>query len=177
MVAREGLEGFGINKLARAAGVSPGTIYLYCKDTEDLLFNLCLDVSDRVLKTSLTDFKSEMTFAEGLKLQWINRYEFFKKYPLEVKFAEQVRYSPIYDKTLPLLIEKYGDVLGTFINNAVDRKELVRLPFEIYWSLAFAPLYQLLGFENQAPVDCEKFTVTPTVLDKALQIVLKGLKP
>ncbi|MBN8856321.1 MAG: helix-turn-helix transcriptional regulator [Sphingobacteriales bacterium] len=32
MVVREGFDGFSMQKLARAAGVSPTTIYIYFKD-------------------------------------------------------------------------------------------------------------------------------------------------
>jgi TetR/AcrR family transcriptional regulator, multidrug resistance operon repressor len=37
MVVNEGLVNFGVNKLAKAAGISPATIYIYYKDKEDLI--------------------------------------------------------------------------------------------------------------------------------------------
>jgi len=39
--------------------------------------------------------------------------------------------------------------MSRFIKNAVANGELLKLPFEVYWSVAFAPLYQLFKFHNQ----------------------------
>jgi AcrR family transcriptional regulator len=178
MIVREGLEGFGVNKLARAAGVSPGTIYLYYKSKEDLILTLCLEVSDEILKSSLKNFHPEMSFADGLKLQWKNRYQFFKTDPLKVQFIEQVRYSPIYNKVTHALTESYGEALGSFITRAVERNELIKLPFEVYWSLAFAPLYQLIKFHTQFSDNGRKSVkgIDPQI-SEMFDIVLKGLKP
>ena len=40
MIAKEGLERFSLQKLARQAGVSPATLYIYYKDKEDLIHSL-----------------------------------------------------------------------------------------------------------------------------------------
>ncbi|HXO77347.1 MAG TPA: helix-turn-helix domain-containing protein, partial [Puia sp.] len=40
MIVEEGFDGLSMQKLARAAGVSPATIYIYFKDRDDLLLQL-----------------------------------------------------------------------------------------------------------------------------------------
>ena len=37
LIVEEGFDGLSMHKLAKAAGVSPGTIYIYYKDREDLI--------------------------------------------------------------------------------------------------------------------------------------------
>jgi hypothetical protein len=99
-------------------------------------------------------------------------------YPLEVQFIEHVRYSPYYRKVAAMLNERFKDVMGRFVRNAIARKELQKLPFEVYWSVAFAPLYQLIRFHTQGySMTSEKFDLTDDLLMQTLQLVLKALKP
>jgi AcrR family transcriptional regulator len=178
MIAREGLDNFSVNKLARAAGVSPATLYIYYRDRDDLIVQLCQEVSVRMLETSLKDFDPNMHFEEGLRVQWINRAAHFMNYPLEVQFIEHVRYSPYYAKVAKMLNEQFREVMGKFVHNAIRRKELQQLPFEVYWSVAFAPLYQLIKFHTQTySMTGEKFSLSDELLVQTLSLVLKALKP
>ncbi len=178
MIAKEGLDGFSVNKLARAAGVSPATLYIYYRDRDDLIIKLCSEISTRMLETSLKNFDPDMHFEEGLRIQWINRAAYFMNYPLEVQFIEHVRYSPYYTKVAQTLKQQFGEVMGKFMHNAIERQELRQLPFEVYWSVAFAPLYQLIKFHTQGySMTSEQFTLTNELLMQALQLVLKALKP
>jgi AcrR family transcriptional regulator len=178
MIAREGLDGFGVNKLAKAVGVSPATIYIYYQDREDLILRLAEEVTERMLEFSLKDFDPEMDFAEGLRIQWINRAAYFTQYPAEVQFTEYLRHSHYHDKLSPELLKKFKEKMGKFTSNAVKRKQLLPLPFEIYWSVAFAPLYQLIKFHTQGrSMVHENFTLDQETLMRTLQLVLKALKP
>ena len=40
MIVRQGFDGFSMQKLAKAAHVSPATLYIYYKDREDLIMQL-----------------------------------------------------------------------------------------------------------------------------------------
>src|SRR5438132_1031154 len=92
MVVKDGIEGFSMQKLARAASVSPATIYIYFKDKEDLILQLCRDASNKMAEITLKNFDPSMTFEEGLKTQWVNRAKYCLKYPQEVHFIEQIRH-------------------------------------------------------------------------------------
>ncbi len=178
MIVQEGLDGFGVNKLAKAAGVSPATIYIYFKDREDLILQVTLRVSDKMLKESLDGFSPDMTFEEGLRKQWQNRAGYFLNNPLDVEFIEKMRYSHLYDKVAERMHMTFKEVMGKFYNNSVARKELIPLPFEVYWAVAFAPLYQLIKFHTQATTfGHKKYTFTNDDMEQALQLVLKALKP
>jgi TetR/AcrR family transcriptional repressor of multidrug resistance operon len=76
MVAKDGLENFGINRLAKAAGVSPATIYIYYKDKEDLLTSISIEEGLKMTRATLKGFSPDMSFKEGLWIQWQNRSAF-----------------------------------------------------------------------------------------------------
>lgn len=180
MIVQDGLDGFGVNKLAKAAGVSPATIYIYYKDREDLIVQTAIRVTATMLEESLKDFDPEnMSFEQGLRKQWQNRSSYFINNPLDVAFIEKMRYSHLYDKVADTVYNTFKEVMGNFYNSAVKRGELIKdLPVEVYWSVAFAPLYQLIKFHGQAKsFGDKKFHFTEEAMEQTLQLVLKALKP
>jgi len=68
--------------------------------------------------------------------------------------------------------------MGRFIQNSIKNKELQELPFEVYWSVAFAPLYQLIKFHNQGNSYVNSsFSLTDGHMKQAFDLVIKALKP
>ncbi|MBO9201133.1 MULTISPECIES: TetR/AcrR family transcriptional regulator [Niastella] len=178
MIVKEGLDGFSMQKLAKAAGVSPATLYIYYKDRDDLVIKIATEVSVRMMDISLRGLHPKMSFAEGMSIQWKNRLEFYISYPLDVQFIEQIRYTPVYDNIKKTIRTTFGDVLGKFMHNAINKGECTPLPFEVYWSIAFAPLYQLMKFHAQGETPAsDNFKITDSTVELTLQLVLKALKP
>jgi len=175
MVVREGLEGFGVNKLAKASGLSVGTIYVYFKNKEEILTILCDEIGDNIFSSSLKGLRPDMEFAEGMRLQWKNRYHFYKLNPEQVAFVEKVRYTEIYEAVTEKLTKKYGKLVRAFIDKAVEDKQLAKMPFEVYWALAFAPLYQLINFGMNKNRNSKTFHLNENILESTLKCVLKGL--
>jgi AcrR family transcriptional regulator len=178
MIVKEGLDGFSMQKLAKAAGVSPATLYIYYKDRDDLITQIATEISNRLIESSLKGLHPKMSFADGMEIQWKNRMEFFLKYPLDIEFIEQIRYTPIYNTIKQTIRKNFGEVLGKFMHNAINRGEVSPLPFEVYWSIAFAPLYQLIKFHTQgeSPGN-DVFVISDELVNQTLQLVLKALKP
>ncbi|WP_315821909.1 TetR/AcrR family transcriptional regulator [Paraflavitalea speifideaquila] len=149
LIVNDGLDGFSMQKLAKAANISPATLYIYYKDREDLLTKVVLAVVDDMFTITLEGFDPEFPFAKGMEAQWRARLDYFMRFPMETQFMEQVRYSPMYEKIHEAIGAKFGSVLGPFVHKAIANKELREVPFEVYWAVAFAPLYQLIKFHNQ----------------------------
>ena len=63
----EGFDGLSMQKLAKAAGVSPATLYIYYKDRDDLIIQLWEDEMRKMTDATLQDFNPDMSFEEGLK--------------------------------------------------------------------------------------------------------------
>ncbi|MFC5411580.1 TetR/AcrR family transcriptional regulator [Larkinella bovis] len=179
MIVQEGFDGLSMQKLAKAAGVSPATIYIYFKDREDLIRQIYYEEMQTMSAKTLKGFDPGMPFKEGLRVQWMNRANYCLQYPLRMHFLEQMRHSPFHEKFRTERQNPFWETMNSFVKNAIDRKELVPLPVEVYWSIAFAPLYQLIKFhrsERLAP-DWGSFVLDEKILDQALTLVLKALKP
>jgi AcrR family transcriptional regulator len=179
MVVRVGFDGFSLQKLAKAAGVSPATIYIYWKDRDDLLLTLYADLSARMVDTTLKGFDPDASFQDGLKTQWINRARWFLDHPVEAAFLEQVRYSPLHDRAHALAGARFSDTMKVFIKGAIARGEIVKVPVEVYWCVAFAPLYQLIKFHQHGKglPGTGPFSLDEKTMNLTLGLVLKALKP
>src|SRR5918912_1257364 len=92
MIVKTGFDGFSMQKLARAAKVSPATLYIYFEDREDLILSLHRELSTRMSEVTLRDFDPEMSFEQGLKVQWINRAHYCLEHPRESHFLEQIKH-------------------------------------------------------------------------------------
>ena len=178
MIVKEGLDGFSMQRLAKAADVSPATIYIYFKDKEDLVAQLCMDAGQRMLDITLKNFDPSMSFSEGLRIQWVNRAMYCMKYPDQMDFIEQLRHSPYGEKLTALMGARFKEVMGDFVSNAIRRNELVKVSVEVYWSIAFAPLYNLVKFHMTGKsIGGRKFVLSDKIMKETFELVLKALKP
>jgi hypothetical protein len=74
--------------------------------------------------------------------------------------------------------KKFTQTMEQFYTRAIKNKQLIDFPLEIYWSLAYAPLFQLLKFHRQKKsVTGNKFVLTEVKLNQAFSRVLVSLTP
>lgn len=177
MIVSHGFDGLSMHKLAKAASVSVATIYIYFKDREDLIQQLYTEEFEKMTVATLVNFHPASHFDEGLRVQWMNRLKYCLENPLSMTFMEQMKHSPLIDRSI--MDRRFIDAMTQFVQTAISRKELIQLPIEIYWSVAFAPLYQLVKFHisgtsmpGQPP-----FILGDEQIDLTLSLVLKALKP
>ena len=178
MVVDEGFEGLSMQRLAKAAGISPATIYIYFKDKEDLLLQLHRRELDLYFAFIMEGFDPEMDFATGLAIQWRRRAQYIIDNPDKGHFLEHFRFNPLLSKSMHVKDKRFSAIMERFVTKAISNKELTPMPFEVYWSITFAPLYNLVRYHkagmNQAG---EKFQLTEEMLMQTLSLVLKALKP
>ncbi|MFP9112788.1 TetR/AcrR family transcriptional regulator [Flavobacterium sp. RHBU_3] len=173
-----GFEGFSMNKLAKACGISVATLYIYYADKDDLIKKIGIELGKGFFEGALKGFSPEMHFAEGLRIQWNNRLNYTLENKAAMQCWEVIRHSPHNDYVLQNSVGNFKEILGTFTKNARDRGELVHLPFEVFWSIAYAPMYTLLRFEAEGKSMGNKpFKLTEEMKDQVFTAVIKALTP
>ena len=174
MIVNLGFDGFSMHKLAKAANISVATIYIYFANKEDLLNKLFLEVDQKFNQFILTGFDSRMPFKAGLWKQWENRYQYVVNYKIEHQFSDQFRHSPLIH---PVDTEDnpFKKAMNDFVENSVLKGELRQLQPEVYWSLAYGPLYTLIKIH----LDWGKghFTIDAHQMKKMFDLTLKSLTP
>lgn len=177
LMVKDGLEGFSMNKLARACNISVATLYIYYKDRDDLIVNIAVDEGMKMSEAMTKDFDPDMPFEQGLRIQWRNRYQYVKENPVMNAFFEQLRNSSYQEKFLESFLSDFKVAMSAFMQNAIGRGEVEQMPFEAYWSIAYGPLYSLIRFDQEGQsMGGRSFKMTDEILWKTFDLVVKALK-
>lgn len=178
LLVSQGFEGFSMQKLARAANVSPATLYIYYKDKEDLIMSIGREIGEKLNQEIFKDFDPILPFAEGLRLQWRNRANFMLNHKIEMIFYEQIKSSTFREAISENVVSEFKEKMTLFGKNAIDRGELNPMPIEVFWSVAFAPLYNLLRFHSDGKsISGNHFVLNEEIMWQTFDLVLKALKP
>jgi TetR/AcrR family transcriptional regulator, multidrug resistance operon repressor len=177
LIVKEGFDGLSMQKLAKAAGVSPATIYIYYKNRQDLLNKLFLGVHETFSAYALKNFDPGLSLKEGLWLQWKNRLKFINAHPVYFQFFEQFRNSPCINHK-DVRAAEFKENMKQFVINAVNRGEVARMEPEVFWAIAFGPFYALAKFHlSEKSMMGNTFRITDQKLKSVLAMVLNALAP
>ncbi|MEO6130966.1 MAG: TetR/AcrR family transcriptional regulator [Saprospiraceae bacterium] len=177
MIVVEGFDGLSMQKLAKAAGVSPATIYIYFKNREALLNSLYNDVNQTFAKVALEHFDAKASLEDGLWRQWKNRMKFISDYPHHYKFYEQFRNSPLINHR-DIKDSGFKESMKSLVVNAILRGEMEKMEPETFWAVAYGGFYSLLNFHLQGKSMMNpQYEVTDEKMKRLLRLVLKALKP
>lgn len=179
LVAASGIDGFSMHKLSKAVGISPATLYVHFQDREDLLVKVYRSALEELTSALLADFSPDLPFADGLRLQWRNRLRLALEDPIASDFLDAMRHSP-YHAVAAEEANGIPQAMRAFVRGAMERGEIARLPVEVFWSIAFAPLYQLIRFHRSGFClpghrASAVFQLDDATVDLAISHVLKAL--
>lgn len=177
MIVKEGFDGLSMQKLARAAGVSPATIYIYYKNREDMLQQLFKAAQSAFAASALRNFDPGLSLEEGLWRQWKNRQRFIEEYPVYYQFYEQFRNTHLINhKSVDMSV--FRENMMQFVKNAIKRGEMNKMEPEVFWAIAYGSFYSLVKFHLQEKkMMSETFRLTDAKLRQTLKMVVKALKP
>jgi TetR/AcrR family transcriptional repressor of multidrug resistance operon len=178
MLVKQGIEGFSMNRLAKEAGVSVATLYIYYADKEDLIKKIAIEIGQDFFREMLKDFSADMHFADGLRKQWENRANFMMENSDEVACWEVLQNSSHGECITTESIKDFKNIMSEFFHNAVERKEIAEISKDVFWSIAYGPLYSLLRFHHKGKsMGGAPFSLTKEIQNEALELVIKALRP
>ncbi|AOZ98316.1 TetR/AcrR family transcriptional regulator [Flavobacterium commune] len=178
LLVEKGIEGFSMNRLAKESSISVATLYIYYSDKDDLIKKIGIEIGKNFFDEMAKDFSPSMSFKEGLYKQWENRIRFAQSKPLEVSCWELLTHSSYGEYILEESLLDFKIIMGSFFRNSVEKKELIPISKEIFWSVAYGPLYSLLRFERDGKnFGGGPFKLNKKTIDETFELVLKALTP
>ena len=178
MLVHHGIEGFAMNRLAKECGISVATLYIYYADKEDLIKSIGIEIGQNFFGEMLKDFSADINFVDGLRKQWGNRAAFMMANMNEVTCLEVLQNSSYSSYIIQESMKSFKSTMMDFFKNAVERKELVPVSKDVFWSIAYGPLYTLLRFHNRGKsMGGASFTLTKKIQNEAFELVIKALTP
>lgn len=93
LVTEQGFSATSVAMIARRAGVSPGTVYIYHADKDALLVATFLDVCDRLIDTALEQVDTRLGLREQLHRAWVALFEVAVASPQLFRFHDMFSHS------------------------------------------------------------------------------------
>ncbi len=178
IIAEEGLENLSMQKLAKAANISPRTIYIKYENKEDLLVKLFIEeVLGAYEKAVLENFDPEAGFAEGIKKLWQNTFKFLTGNRHAFALIQYGKSSPLLNKAYQQKNIKQGDFFG-LIQHFIQRQAAAGIindfPFDVHRAMLFSPIFDLVNeyFDYEAR---HEQIITVEVLSACCEAVIKGM--
>ena len=98
LVNNHGFHDTPMSKIAKLAGVSPATIYLYFENKQDLINKLYLEVKASFCSYALQGYSSELPVKKGFEVIWYNIAEYKMNKVEEAMFLSQCDNTPMIDE-------------------------------------------------------------------------------
>jgi TetR/AcrR family transcriptional regulator, multidrug resistance operon repressor len=178
IIAEEGLENLSMQKLAKAANISPRTIYIKYKDKEDFLIKLFIEeVLGAYEKAVLENFHADMDFATGVKKLWGNSFRYLTKNKPHFALLQNGKTSPLLNKAYQQASIQQGQYfkpIQQFFKQQVKQGVVRNFHQDVYRALLFAPLLDLVN-EHFDYKERPKQIITEKVMFECCDAVIKGM--
>ena len=178
IISEEGLENLSMQKLAKAANISPRTIYIKYENKEDLLIKLFIeDVLGNYEKAILENFDSKMPFADGMKRLWLNTFHYLRNNKPAFSLIQYGKSSPLLNKAFQEKNIRQGAFFApihTFLKTNVQAGLIADLPHDVHRALLFSPIQDLVA-EYFDHLDRPVQIITEKIILTSCEIVIKGI--
>ena len=151
-----GFASSSVSKIAREAGVSPATLYIYHENKEDLLVSTYVKIKKDMAEAFLVGFDGSLPVRDILKRIWMNGFDYATRNQDRFNYKEQFAKSPYVD-----LVDdsEIGEILRPILEvyaRGVEEKILKDVDMALLGTFMYDPLTSLSdprhwgGFEATA---------------------------
>lgn len=145
LMATEGIQYLSTHKIAKAAGVSVGTIYLYFKDKDELLDQLILFLFNEFHKFIEPYYQPHLPFFEQYQKLWWATFHFMKDNPNIIANMHQYESLPSFQTMILACQNSREATWNKFISSgqnagviaALPSYVLVTMSFKVVWEIAY----------------------------------------
>lgn len=142
-VVAVGSTSVSVNKIARRAGLSVGTLYRYHRTKDDLLFSVFLDIKRDIHRAMMQAAHDHKTSKDRLRSMWFALVDFGMQAPGEFRLAEMMgSESRAHFDDMAELEVMQGDVLAE-IQAGIDDGTLVNTPARTIETILASPAITL----------------------------------
>ena len=169
LITQLGFDGVSIAKIARDAGVSPATIYIYFENKEDMINYLYIEAKKELSQFVLRNFEPGNDYEKIFKELFYQHWFYFYQHPESFAFIEQFSNSPLIAGISTEEGSSYYRPVLDLIQQAQSEGVLRPLPIPILLSLAVAPLIRLAKLHASQ-------NIQPQELETVIDILWHSIK-
>ena len=144
LINEKGLEGASVNKIAKKAGVSVATLYIYFEDKEDMINKLFVKIKSDFMKAAVADLHETAPIRQSFKKIWHNIRNYALSHPQEVWFIEHYLHSSMQKKFENPEVDALYMPLADFFQRGMREGIFKEINFKLAWTFGFVPLLFLV---------------------------------
>jgi AcrR family transcriptional regulator len=149
LMLEEGFQGTSIAKIAKAAGVSPATVYIYYENKDAMLREIYMEYIEDIFQSMLESLSPDMR-GEEIISELIRRYYYFIKENNEVfHFTEQYSSCPILHNSCGLM--KGPADFYQLLTELKNRQILNNYSNDLLFAILFAPVKAIASKDYECP--------------------------
>lgn len=171
LVNEIGFVSSSVAKIAKRAGVSPATLYIYYENKEDLLVSTYVEMKKKMSKALLKDFDATKPLRDIFLTFWKNTFDFAKKNRDLYQYSEQFSNSPYNDLVDHTELEKHFEPFLKAIQDGIKQKIIKDVPFEILGVFIFFPVMNLSN-----PKMCKNLEFNNELIEKSFTLAWDAIK-
>ncbi len=127
LVKEKGLAGITMSEIASAAKIATGTLYIYFESKEKLINDLFTRCRKTSAETYFKGYHTEQPFKDGLKIVWLNLFDFRIEHFEEAVFMDQCYHSPYITESTKELTKKLIQPLYKLVERGMEEKLLKKM--------------------------------------------------
>lgn len=171
VVSRTGLASSSVSKIAKEAGVSPATLYIYYKNKEDLLLSTYLNIKCKIGEIALKGIDDDLPIRDSFRQAWFNLFRFTVDHPAYFNFAEQFSNSPFLDKVNQADVDRMYLPLGNLIRRGIERKIIKDVGVDIIGAFIIYPIIILSNPKLYRGIE-----ITEEAVEQSFQLAWDAIK-
>ncbi len=166
-----GFAASSVSKIAKEAGVSPATLYIYFKNKEDLLVSTYVEIKQGMGAAMLEGFDEELPVRDIFHRVWNNTFVYVAKNREEFRYAEQFANSPYSELVDKLRIQATFEPLIRVIQRGIDQKIIKDVDLDIFGAFMIHPIMVLAN-----PNHCKCFESSEENIEIAFRMAWDALR-
>ena len=170
LMAEEGLPNLSMHKIAKAAKISPGTIYIYFKNKEELLTQFARHIFLSFQRAMEKDHDETQSFAEQYRKMWWNIWHSLEQDPTIVANMGQYEFLPGF-YTICKEWETRG-IWHCFCKKAVEAGEVCDLPPHLLFALSLQSALNI-AFKCKHFAHKSSMAMLESVIDRTWRAIQK----
>lgn len=170
LMAKQGIQGLSMQKIAASAGISAGTIYLYFENKEDLLKQLAQHIFDVFHHLLQKDYDAKQPLFSQYRTMWKNLWAFLLENPDILVNLNQYQSLPHWSELYENAQACSMNVWRLFCQQGVNAGMLIDLPPRVLWNLSLNTAVQL-ALESVL----HHFSLDENTLEKVIEQSFKAI--
>ena len=171
LVNEIGFASSSVSKIAKEAGISPATIYVYYKNKEDLLVSTYVEIKKNMGRAVHEDFDDSLPIRDILKNVWFKMFDYIARHSDYFQYTEQFSNSPYQSLVDKQKIEKYFDPVINVLLRGIEQKIIKNVNFDILMVFIFYPIVALANARV-----CQDFELNDENIETAFTLAWDAIK-